>query len=150
MSHWISINGSEVCVQSRSLPHRLGRVLTWLLINNANYNAEKSRSAWIWQEQVRLSEVCWAKSHNVHRAAWPSHFKSYFCSVQRLKAECALTASLWSRLLPDTVVCPPAAFLDFAEQWKGVKSAYPCVLLTFFVATLSACLRVKCRAAHTV
>lgn len=143
MSHWISINGSEVCIQSRSLPHRLGRVLTWLLINNGNYNAEKSRSAWIWQEQVRPF-VCWLKSHNMHKADQISF------SVQRLKSECALTASPWSRLLPDTVVCPPAAFLDFAEQWKGVKSAYPCVLLTFFVATLSACLRVKCRAAHTV
>lgn len=48
------------------------------------------------------------------------------------------------------VICPPAVFLDFAEHQKGVRSAYPCVLLTFSVATLSARLRVKCTAAHTV
>lgn len=42
----------------------------------------------------------------------------------------------WGKSRCGVVIFLPAVFLDFAEQWKGVRSAYPCVLLTFFWCVL--------------
>lgn len=109
------------CVWNSSLPHRLVRVLTWLLIN---------------KHQLELAAKQQRRADNEEKKRPRQLGCCAFALPLRPVESRQMPELLCSEKPVSHVIFLPVVFLDFAEPWKRVRSAYPCVPLTFFFGTL--------------